>query len=73
MSRKTYTSTEVKDRWNRNHYDQVMFRVGSGGKDVIKDLAEGSGLSVAAYLKHLIIKDAQERGNGDISAIIGGG
>lgn len=71
--RKTVTSCEVKDRWNRAHYDQVMFRVGAGGKDVVRHLAEESGLSVAAYIKHLIIKDAQERGNGDISAIIGGG
>ena len=73
MKRRTYTSSEVKDRWNRNHYEQVIFRVSIGGKDVLKSLAEESGLSVAAYLKHLVIKDAQERGNGDISAIIGGG
>lgn len=73
MSRRTYTSSEVKDRWNRNHYEQVIFRVSIGGKDVLRRLAEESGLSVAAYLKHLVIKDAQERGNGDISAIIGGG
>lgn len=73
MSRRTVTSCEVKDRWNRIHYDQVMFRVGTGGKDIIRSLAEAQGLSVAAYLKHLVIRDAQERGNGDISAIIGGG
>lgn len=73
MSRKTYTSSEVKDRWNREHYEQVIFRVSIGGKDVLRRLAEEAGLSVAAYIKHLVIKDAQERGNGDISAIIGGG
>ena len=73
MSRTTHTSTEVKDRWNRKHYEQILFRVGIGGSDLVRELAERSGLSMAAYLRHLIIADAQASGYGDISADLGGG
>lgn len=72
MSRRTYTSSEVKDRWNRNHYEQVLFRVGIGGKAAIKAVAELRGCSVAEYIRGLIIADAKNLGNGDISAILGG-
>lgn len=65
------TSTYCKDRWNRDHYDMIMFRTGNGGKDAIKAAAEAHGMSVAAYLRHLVIKDNPE--NADISAILGGG
>lgn len=73
MSRRTVTSCEVKDRWNRNHYEQILFRVGVGGSVIVKELAEANGCSVAAYIRHLIIKDAKATGKGDISAILGGG
>lgn len=72
MSRRTYTSSEVKDRWNREHYEQVLFRVGIGGKAAIKAVAELRGVSVAEYIRGLIIADAKNLGNGDISAILGG-
>lgn len=72
MSRRTVTSSEVKDRWNRKHYEQVLFRVGIGGTEVIKELATRRGCSVASYLRHLIIKDAEGE-IADISAILGGG
>lgn len=65
------TSTYCKDRWNRDHYDMIMFRTGNGGKEAIKAAAEAHGMSVAAYLRHLVIKD--NPGNPDISAILGGG
>lgn len=73
MSRRTYTSSEVKDSWNRKHYEQILFRVGIGGKAAIKALAELRGCSVAEYIRGLIIADAKNLGNGDISAILGGG
>lgn len=73
MSRKTYTSCEVKDRWNRNHYDQIMFRTGNGGAAAIKAMAAYHGLSMAEYLRHLVIKDAETEGKPEISAILGGG
>lgn len=68
---KTYTSPEVKDRWNRKHYDQVVFRCGIGGRKLIQDAAAAHGMSMAEYLRHLVIADNPE--NADISAILGGG
>ena len=73
MSRKTYTSCEVKDRWNAAHYDKITFRTGKGGKEAIAAMAELRGMSVAAYIRHLVIADANTTGNNDISAILGGG
>lgn len=73
MSRKTVTSSEVKDRWNRNHYDQILFRTGNGGRLAIDRMAEVRGMSRAEYLRHLVIEDAKKAGYGDISAILGGG
>lgn len=70
---KTYTSPEVKDRWNKKHYEQLQFRVGIGGREAIKAMAEYNGMSVSAYMRHLVIKDAQSAGKGDISDILGGG
>lgn len=70
---KTYTSPEVKDRYNRKHYDQVIFRTGKGGREAIKAIAEARGMSLAEYIRHLIITDCNEHGNNDISAFLGGG
>lgn len=71
--RKTQTSSAVKNRWNRNHYDRITFTVAIGSAQIIQQLADEMGLSRAEYLRHLIIADAKSRGNGDISPIIGGG
>ena len=73
MSRKTFTSCEVKDRWNRNHYDKITFRTGKGGAQAIKAMAEWHGLSMAEYLRHLVIADARQAEKNEISAILGGG
>ena len=73
MSRKTHTSCEVKDRWNRSHYDSILIRTGKGGREAIQAMADFHGLSVAAYVRHLIIADAESHGKGGISAILGGG
>lgn len=70
---KTYTSNEVKDRWNREHYDKITFRTGNGGAAAIKAMAAYHGMSMAEYLRHLVIKDAEAEGKPDISAILGGG
>lgn len=70
---KTVTSNEVKDRWNREHYEQVQFRVGVGGREAIKAMAAYNGMSMAEYIRHLVIQDAKSNDKGDISAILGGG
>lgn len=71
--RKTHTSSAVKDRYNRKHYEQVILRTAAGGREAIQKQAKLRGLSVAAYLRHLVIIDGEKLGNNDISAILGGG
>lgn len=71
--RKTHTSSAVKDRYNRKHYEQVNFRVAQGGRAALQELAELHGLSVNAYVRHLIIADGKKLGKPEISAILGGG
>lgn len=71
--RKTHTSAAVKDRWNKAHYDQVTFRCKIGGKEMIKDLAEENGQTLAEYIRRLILQDAQIRGKTDVVELLGGG
>ena len=74
--RRTTTSTEVKDRWNRNHYDQILIRTAKGGREAIQVIAAANGKSVSEYIRGLIIADAardRKLANVDISAILGGG
>lgn len=71
--RRTTTSCEVKDRWNREHYDQILFRTGIGGKAAIQAMADYHGLSMSEYLRHLVIADARQSEKPEISAILGGG
>jgi hypothetical protein len=73
MSRRTHTSSAVKDRYNRKHYEQIILRTANGGRAAVQELAELHGMSVAAYLRQLIIIDGEKLGKADISAIIGGG
>lgn len=71
MSRKTHTSTEVKDRWNRKNYDRIGIYISKGSREFLTDLATCRGMSVNQYIKHLIIADNPQIP--DISAKIGGG
>lgn len=60
--------------YQRKNYDQICIRVGKGQRDFIADLAAQDCRTVANYIKHLIIQDAQKKGkNPDISAFLGGG
>ena len=60
--------------YQRKNYDQICIRVGKGQRDFIVDLAAQDCRTVANYIKHLIIQDAQKKGkNPDISAFLGGG
>lgn len=70
---KTHTSSQVKARYNRKHYDTVSFRAGKGSNEAISMLAELRGMSKAEYLRHLIIADAESAAKPEISAILGGG
>lgn len=69
--RKTVTSCEVKDRYNRKHYDQIILRCAKGGRVELQAIADSKGMSVNSYIKHLIISDNPTKP--DISQILGGG
>lgn len=72
MKRRTHTSAEVKNRWNAQHYDRVAIIVPTGGREELQALAEEQGQSVSAYIRALVIRDAQERGK-TLECIGGGG
>lgn len=71
--RKTYTSPEVKDRWNRAHYDRVELRVYKGGKAEVQALADDAGLSVSEYIRQAVKEKAEKDGKSDILVILRGG
>ena len=50
MARKTYTSPEVKTRWNNRHYDRVVLLLPKGDKEVLDEMAyKKYGLSKNGY------------------------
>lgn len=58
---KTRTSTEVKARYNRKHYEQMSIVLPIGSKELIRKKAEEQGYaSISDYIRHLIAKDAPE-------------
>lgn len=71
--RKTYTSPEVKDRWNKKHYDRLELRVYKGGKVEVQALADDAGLSVSEYIRVAIKEKAEKDGKSDILQILRGG
>ena len=50
MARKTFTSTAVKTRWNRRHYDRLTLLLPKGYKEVIKKYTEEQGLSINGFV-----------------------
>ena len=50
-------NTDYKNKFNREHYEQVTFRVPKGMKQIIRNLAADKGMTVNAYLQDLIRKD----------------
>lgn len=69
--RKTHTSCEVKDRWNRKHYDRMAVIIPKGSRDEINAAAKARGMSTSAYIRSLLLHDMQT--NGDISTNLAGG
>lgn len=62
----------AKQRYNQKHYDQIKIYAPKGARDVIQQLAAASGMSMAEYIRHCIIKDAAHYGI-DVRAALGGG
>ena len=71
MKRKTYTSPEVKNRWNAAHYDRVAIVIPKGGADELRRIAEEKGMSVSAYIRALVIRDCADEP--EKVHVIGGG
>lgn len=69
---RTSARTEAKQRYNEKHYEQVKIYCQIGARTVIQQLAAASGMSMAEYIRHCIITDAQRRGI-DVSGALGGG
>ena len=70
--RSNYACNAAKQRYNERHYDQVKIYVPAGGRTIIQQLAAASGMSMAEYMRHCIIADANRRGI-NVSAELGGG
>lgn len=66
---KTYTSSEVKARYNANHYDTLTFRAPKGSLDAAKKLAALRGMSLAALMKLLLQQEAERAGKPEFSDI----
>lgn len=69
---RTYTSAEVKNRWNQEHYDRIVVSVPKGARAEIQRRAAEQGQSVAAYIRALIIRDCAGNPQ-DIAILTGGG
>lgn len=68
---RTYTSPEVKNRWNSEHYDRLEVTVPKGARAEIQAAAKRHGMSVAAYIRALVIHDNAE--NPENTRILRGG
>lgn len=69
--RKTHTSCEVKNRWNRAHYDVIRINAPKGSAEELRAVAAERGMSVSAYIRSLVIRDTAE--NPDSTRILRGG
>lgn len=69
---RTSARTAAKAKYNSKHYDQIKFWSPKGSRDIIQQLAAASGLSMAEYIRSLVIRDADRHGI-DVRAALGGG
>lgn len=69
---RTYTSPEVKNRWNSEHYDRIEITVPKGARAELQAAAKRHGQSVAAYIRTLVISDNAENPE-DTQFLRGGG
>lgn len=56
----SYTSSKVKDRWNKKAYDSFLVRVKAGRKEQIQARASSLGVSLNEYINNLINQDMGE-------------
>ena len=68
----TEARTRAKQRYNEKHYDQLKIHVAKGARNIVQQLAAAQGVSMAEYIRSLIIRDAAAHGI-DVRAELGGG
>lgn len=61
---KTYTSAEVKNRYNAKAYDRIALSVPKGTKAAWQDRAAQLGLSLNAYIRECVLA-AEKNGHFD--------
>lgn len=71
--RKTFTSSAVKDRWNKAHYDRLTLYMQKGAREEVKKVAELAGLSVSEYIRQAVKEKAEKDGKLEILQILRGG
>lgn len=62
-----------QNEWNKKNLDSVSFFVKKGAREKLKQIAAEQGYTMAGYIKHAIIKCAENDGYGDIQSTMGGG
>ena len=50
---------DYKTKFNQEHYERIYLMVPKGMKQVIRDLASDKGMSVNAYIQHLVRQDQE--------------
>jgi len=55
-----YTSSEVKNRWNKKHYDVISSRLPKGCREEINLLARNHGMSTAQFIRWAILQAVSE-------------
>lgn len=70
--RDQYAINAAKTRYNDRNYDQIKLYCRKGAREIIQRLAAASGLSMAEYIRHCVIADAEKRGI-DVREALGGG
>lgn len=66
------TRTQQKAKYNAKNYEQVKIYVARGGRTALQQIADARGMSMAAYIRHLIIADGADVCP-DVSTLLGGG
>ena len=55
-----YTSSKVKNRWNKAHYDCINFRLPKGCRNEINFIARQHGMSTAQFLRWAVLQAASD-------------
>lgn len=63
MTDKKFDSVAYRNQFNREKYDRVNLTMPKGKKQLVKDHAEGLGLSVNEYINKLIDANLDGKGN----------